>query len=471
MLKELREKLKKAIERMKALRAIKPEEMTDEKRTDLETVISECEGLKVQIETEERANELDAFANRSINDPPDAGDPGGDGDPPPSNMDVPDNPIYRGDETRALTAQIRDTIVMMTNRERNQSDEVRKAAEKRYNENRTREITLLEKDQPDFRAAGTGQVQGIASEGGMFLTGSTAVEIMDRGFNNSEVLSRCRRITLGAGEAWAELIDIDETSRADDSRQGGIRVYTEAELGEYDSSMTKFQKMRIEPKKLTGLIYFSEEINMNAPIIGQEVRRLFENEFAWKKQDQVIEGTGAGTAQGIMNADCKVSIPKETGQQALTIVTENILKMIERFQPNSGGKPAFFYNRNCFSQLMKMTYDVGSGGELSKLFTPPRKSDGIGAIWGYPAIPIEQAEVCGTAGDIWLTDFSKYIVADKGDVLQAVSIHVKFEYGQIALRFTSYFDGRPVDVSAITPFKNSVAGSTVSPFVRVAVRE
>ena len=46
--------------------------------------------------------------------------------------------------------------------------------------------------------------------GGMFLTGSTAVDFMDRGFNNSEVLNRCRRVTLGAGEAWAELIDIDD---------------------------------------------------------------------------------------------------------------------------------------------------------------------------------------------------------------------------------------------------------------------
>lgn len=464
-LAELRKALQEIMKRLKAFRALKAEERTEEKQTEKAVDMIRAKELDVEIRELEEQEAIDARMNRSINDPPPADDPGG-GDPP-SGMFVPDQPIYRGSEERALGMQIRDTVIMMTDRG---SSEIIRAAEKRYNDNRAREITLLQRDQPDFRAAGTGQVQGIASEGGMFLTGSTAVEIMDRGFNNSEVLKRCRRITLGAGEAWAELIDIDETSRANDSRQGGIRVYTEAELGEYDSSMTKFQKMRIEPKKLTGLIYLSDEINMNAPIVGQEVGRLFLNDFAFVKQDQVIEGTGAGTALGIQNADCKVSIVKDTGQLALTITTKNILNMIERFRSAGGGKPAFFYNSNCFTQLMTMSYDIGTGGELAKLFIPPRESNGIGSIWGYPAIPIEQCETCGTAGDIWLADFSKYIVADKGDVLQAVSIHVKFEYGQIALRFTTFFDGRPRDISAITPFKNSVAGHTVSPFVRIAAR-
>lgn len=464
-LAELRKKLQEIMKRLKAFRALKAEERTDEVRTQRDADMAESKTIETEIRELEEEAALEERMNRTIN----GGAPPADDDDfsDSADVDVPDNPIYRGSEEMSLTAQIRDTVVMMTGRVKDR-DTVQ-AAEKRYNDNRKREISILEKDQPGFRAAGTGQVQGIASEGGMFLTGSTAVDIMDRGFNNSEVLKRCRRLTLGAGEAWADLIDIDETSRADGSRQGGIRVYTEAELGEYDSSMTKFQKMRIEPKKLTGLIYLSEEVDMNAPIIGQEVRRLFLNDFAFVKQDQVVEGTGAGTALGIMNADCKVSVTKESGQLADTLVTENILNMIKRFHPASGGSPIWIYNRNCFSELMTMSYDVGTGGQLAKLFLPPQDQTGIGSIWGWPAVPIEQAETLGDAGDIWLTDFSKYIVADKGDVLQAMSIHVKFEYGQIALRFTTYFDGRPRDVSAITPFKGT-SSHTVSPFVRIAER-
>lgn len=455
-LQKLQAAFREKMKRLEEIRKLEGDALTVEIRTERDVIITDMDQLTSDIDAETRAIELDAL------DTPDPGNPNPNDPEDRSNIEVPDQPIYRGSPERALGMQIGDAFAMLTGRGKTDNHE------KRYNENRKREITILERD-TDYRAAGTGQIQGIASDGGMFLTGATVVEFMDRGFNNSEVLKRCRRVTLGAGEAWADLIDIDETSRADDSRQGGIRVYTEAELGLYDSSKTSFQKIRIEPKKLTGLIYLSDEINMNAPLVGQEVGRLFENDFAFVKQDQVMEGTGAGTALGIMNSDCKVSITKETDQQADTIVTENILKMIERFQPAGGGKPAWFYNRNCFSQLMKMSYDVGTGGELSKLFTPPRDQTGIGSIWGWPAIPIEQAETLGDAGDIWLADFSKYIVADKGDVLQAVSMHVQFLYGQITIRFTAYFDGTPRDQSAITPFKGT-SSHTVSPFVRLAAR-
>ncbi len=451
-LKKLREAFKKALERLKVIQKLEGDDLTGEIRTERDGLIAETRTLEKDIDAELRLAEIDEIDNDDTGEHR-------------TQITVEEQQNYRGNSERALGMQVRAAFVMMSGRG---DKSVIEQAEQRYTQNRKREITILEKE-TDFRAAGTGQVAGIASDGGMFLTGSVMVEFMDRGFNNSEVLKRCRRVTLGAGEAWAELIDIDETSRADGSRQGGIRVYTEAELGEYDSSKTSFQKTRIEPTKLTGLIYLSEEIDMHTPLIGQEVGRLFENDFAFVKQDQVIEGTGAGTALGIKYADCKVSVGAEQDQNADTIVTENILNMIQRFQPNSGGSPAWFYNRNCFSELQTMTYDVGTGGVLSKLFTPPTDQTGIGSIWGWPAIPIEQCETLGDAGDIWLTDFSDYIVADKGDVLQAVSMHVKFIYGQIALRFTSYFDGTPRMTSAITPYKGT-SSHTVGPFVRVAAR-
>ncbi len=459
-LAELRKKLQEILKRLKAFRALKAEERTEEIRATRDADMAESKTIETEIRELEEEAALEERMNRTISGQPPEGDDFSDD----ANVDVPDQEIYRGDENRALGAQIRDAIVMITGRG---NSEILQRASQRYNDNRTREIRMLERDQPEFRAAGTGQVQGIASEGGMFLTGSVAVDIMDRGFNNTAVLPRCRRVTLGAGEAWADLIDIDETSRATGSRQGGIRVYTEAELGTYSESMTKFRKIRVEPKKLTGLLYLSEEMDMNAPLMGQEVSRLFMNDFAFKMQDQVIEGTGAGQAMGIKGADVSISIDKETDQAALSIVTPNILAMIERFE---GTAPIWVYNKNCFSQLMQMTYDVGTGGVLSKLFSPPLLADGIGTIWGFPAIPIEQAETCGTAGDLWLADFSKYIVADKGDVLQSVSIHVKFLFGQIALRFTKYFDGRPRHESPLTPFKDSVTGHEISPFVNIAVR-
>ena len=86
---------------------------------------------------------------------------------------------------------------------------------------------------------------------------------------------------------------------------------------------------------------------------------------------------------------------------------------------------------------------------------------------GYPVIFIEQAQTLGTVGDLCLVDLSQYICADYGNVEEASSIHLKFDYGQTTFRFIYYFDGQPRWKSALTPFKGS---DTLSPFVALATR-
>jgi HK97 family phage major capsid protein len=46
--------------------------------------------------------------------------------------------------------------------------------------------------------------------------------------------------------------------------------------------------------------------------------------------DAIINGTGAGMPLGVLNAGCLVSVTKESGQKADTIVAENAVKMYHR---------------------------------------------------------------------------------------------------------------------------------------------
>lgn len=468
-LEELRKLFKKLMARSKELRSIKPEELTDEQATELRELIPQIEQCKSDIDTLVRADALDRDA-----------DAGGDGDHR-STITVGDQPIYRGSHASALGQQLADVAVVSS---RGMESDVVQASKTRLEQNTKRALVLIEQRQgqepsrefqersmavfnPEFRAAGTGMVQGIGSEGGFLLQSETSIDLMTHGFNNSEVLSRCSRRTLTGSESL-EIVGIDETSRANGSRGGGIRVYTDAELSQMTSSRTKFEKIKLAPERLTGLYYASDKILMNATFLGQEMRQLFMEEFAFKTQDLVMEGTGAGQALGVKNAACVVEVSKETGQAATTIVTENVLNMYMRFYPGAGGRAAWFANRNCFMELFKLKYEIGTGGEMARLYSPPSTPGGQGSMLGYPVIFIEQAESLGTAGDIQLNDFSQYVTVDYGDINEASSIHLKFDYGQTAFRFIYYFDGQPRWVSALTPFKGS--SSTLSPFVRVAAR-
>jgi HK97 family phage major capsid protein len=320
------------------------------------------------------------------------------------------------------------------------------------------------------RAAGSGGfTTGTPSEGGFFLQGETSVDLMTTGFNNSEVLSRCSPRTLSDSTQFLEIIGIDETSRATGSRGGGVRVYTTGELATMTQSKTAFKKIRIEPKKLTGLYYASGEVIRNVTFLGQEMRQLFGEEFAFKCQDLVVNGGGAGEALGILNAGCLISQAKEVGQTADTIVTENILNMEKNLWRESPGV-CYLVNRETKPQLSMLSLAVGTGGALVPLY----KNDfyqgaRIATLNGFPCVTIEQCSALGDKGDIILTDLSQYITANKGNINEAMSIHVSFLYDQETYRFIYYFDGQPRWATSVTPYKGA-SGAKVGPFVTLAAR-
>jgi HK97 family phage major capsid protein len=374
----------------------------------------------------------------------------------------PDAPIYRGSAATMLGQQLMD-IRTMTRPDKFRSAEVDASRARLEQTRRRNEARLAEKLGTESRAAASGGFTvGVPSDGGFFLQGETSTELVTNGFNNSEILPRTAARTLNPGTQYVTIYGIDETSRVNGSRGGGIRVYTNKELGELTASKTQFSEIRIEPSKLTGLFYASGEMMRNVTFMGQEIRQLFGEEFAFKCQDLAIRGSGAGEALGILNADALISVAKESGQKAKTINTINLSKMWSRL---SGKAPVWFINRDCTPQLDELSITAGTGA-LEPRFVQ-YDAQGILRIKGAPVIAIEQCETLGTVGDIILADFSQYITANKGDIMEAMSIHVEFVYDQEAYRFIYYFDGQPRWKSALNPYKGS---NSVSPFVALATR-
>jgi len=217
--------------------------------------------------------------------------------------DVQDQPIYRG--PTALGQQMVDIIHLI------RSGAVAPEARDRHDQMVKRERSLAER-----RAAGTGgMVEAVGQDGGLLLQGETSMEMLTSGFNNSAVLSRAARRDIGVNQ-FADLVGVDETSRADGSRGGGVRVYTDKELEQILQSKPKLAKIRLEPKRLTGMYFASNEILQNAPLLQQEMADLFNEEFSFKGQDLAINGSGAGEALGVLKAPCLVTVAKEANQIA-----------------------------------------------------------------------------------------------------------------------------------------------------------
>ncbi|NIM99580.1 MAG: phage major capsid protein [candidate division Zixibacteria bacterium] len=311
-----------------------------------------------------------------------------------------------------------------------------------------------------YEARATGLSEGVGSEGGFLVQEDFTNQLIKSIFETGVLAEFCMKLGITGPSNSIKINCFNETSRATGSRLGGVQGYWLAEAAQKTASKPDFRQLVLELKKMIGLCYVTDELLQDVAALERIVRQGFADEFGFMLDDSIVNGTGSGRPLGILNSPCLVTVNKETGQAAATIQVENLLKMWARC--TNPEKAHWLVNRDIIPQLYSMGITVGTGG--SPIFMPAGGISGqpFNTILGRPVIAIEQAQTLGTAGDIILADLSAYILADKGGVQVASSIHVRFVYDESCFRFVYRVDGQPLYASAITPYKGA---ATLSPFV------
>jgi HK97 family phage major capsid protein len=312
----------------------------------------------------------------------------------------------------------------------------------------------------------SGMNESNPSDGGYFVGKDVSTELIKETIETALLWSKVRHVPISAGKNGLKMFGIDQTSRADGSRYGGVRAYWADEAGTVTATAPKFRVMELSLKKLMAFCYLTDELMSDAVALEAVVRDAFRSEMGFKFDDSVMNGSGAGKPLGVLNAGCLVSITAETGQASTSLLAENIEKMYAR--NNSKTKAEWYINTDIWPQMFKFAHVIGASGV--PLFVPPGgiSSAPLGTLLGRPLVELEQCATLGTVGDIIFADLSKYVVIDKGGMNQASSVHVRFLYDENVLRFTWRLDGQPVYNSALTPYKGS--SNTVSPFTVIASR-
>jgi len=316
--------------------------------------------------------------------------------------------------------------------------------------------------------AASGMNEGIPSDGGFLVDQEMASGILKETWASGMILPRVNKITLSGNKNGIKLNGLDETSRVNGSRAGGIIGYWKGEAAEKTASKPKFRRIELSLNKMIGLCYATDELLDDTNALAQTINEGFRSEFDFKLTDGIIRGTGAGMPLGILNSGCVVSVGKEVGQSADTIVYENVNKMWSRLLAPSRSNAIWVINQDCETQLNSMSLAVGTGGVPVYMPAGGVAAQPYSTLFGRPVVPIEQCESVGTTGDIMLCDFSKYVAADKGGIQSDVSMHVRFVYDEQVFRFVYRFDGQPVLGSAITPYKGT---NTLSHFVKLDSRD
>ena len=317
------------------------------------------------------------------------------------------------------------------------------------------------------KAAESGLTEGVDSEGGFLVPEEFSTDILKKTYDNAALVSRCRDVPMQTKAI--KIPYVKETSRADGSRQGGIRAYRAAELGALTASKPTFGAIRLEVEKLYVYVAASDELLDDAAAMGSMISAAAADELAFKMDWEVLNGTGAGQPLGIMNAPCLVSVAEEDNQAADTLVAENIVKMWSRCYGPSRSNAVWLINQDVEPQLFTMSLAVGTGGVPVYMPANGLAGSPYGTLMGRPVIPCEQCDTLGDKGDIFLVDLSQYLYARHVSGMNAAtSIHIKFDYDQTVFRFTVRTDGQPWWPGALTP--NSGSDNTLSPFVTLDAR-
>ena len=321
--------------------------------------------------------------------------------------------------------------------------------------------------------APTGLGETVPSDGAFLVAQEFIPKLLDRVYNTGIVISRCERQPVGPNFNGFKIPAIDETSRVDGSRWGGVQAYWGAEAATITASKPKFRQISVELQKLFAMCYVTDELLEDSIGLEGYVNKWFPMEMGFKLDDAIINGDGAGKPLGILNSPGRVTVAKETNQAAATLVTNNILKMWRRQWAPSWANSCWFVNQNTLEQLATLTIPIGPAGALAALFQMPSVAAGpfgagsYGTMLNRPVIPIEQCATVGTEGDIILCDCTQYIVGDKGGMNAASSIHVSFVTDQTAFRWVYRVNGEPIWHAPLTPYKGT---DTLSPYVTLATR-
>jgi HK97 family phage major capsid protein len=248
-------------------------------------------------------------------------------------------------------------------------------------------------------------------------------------------------------------VPVDESTPWQTS--GGVQVYWEGEGTPLNQSKVALNSVTVRANKIAALVPVTDELLEDAPSLTAYLGRKVPDKVNYKINDALINGDGVMKPLGILASPALVTQAAEAAQVAATVVYANITKMWSRMYAPLRRNAVWLVNQDIEPQLGNLTAPgntfpayVGPGGLQNNFLN--------GSLMGRPIIYSEACSAIGTPGDIMLVDFSQYLSITKGGMKQDVSMHLWFDYGLTAFRFTLRTGGTPWWASSITRAKSAL---------------
>ncbi len=301
-------------------------------------------------------------------------------------------------------------------------------------------------------APSTQSQEAQGADGGYLVPPDFRTAIVQKVMGEDALLSRTDQQTTGSNSIT---LPVDETTPWQTS--GGVQTYWEGEGTLIRQSKVALNSVTVRANKMSALVPVTDELLEDSASLSAYLGRKVPEKMTYKLNDAILNGDGVMKPLGIFQSPALVTQAAEGGQAADTVVAANINKMWSRMYAPLRRNAVWVINQDIEPQLDSMV--MGGTTAATPVYLPPNGLAGApnGTLKGRPIIYSEACAALGDVGDIALVDFSQYLSLVKtGGIKQDVSIHLWFDYGLTAFRFSFRVGGLPWWASSITRAKSAL---------------
>jgi len=320
------------------------------------------------------------------------------------------------------------------------------------------------------KAAGSpSQTVGSLQAGGVLIPPEYSRTSLTRAKERSSIMNSAMLVPMGS-----DVIQIPYLKDFDNSQgttAGNVKFRWVSENAAATGSQVKWEEIELRLREANCMVYISNRLMDFSPVsIEPFITTAVDEALDLGLANAFVNGTGASKPMGVLNSPALISVPKENGQAADTIVYENTLKVLARFYGKTG---QWYASRTIIPQLGVMNVSVGAGGSAVFIASgggiPQATGSFPSSLHGAPIEYDQTMPILGDAGDLMFIDWGQYLIGQftgMAGLKMTDSAHLKFDYRQHAFQFTMYIDGQPWWPRPFAPLK----GDTLSPYVVIAER-
>jgi len=307
-------------------------------------------------------------------------------------------------------------------------------------------------------APGTFNNEGTGSDGGFAIPPEFSAEIFRLSLGEDSLLPLTQNTEISGNSM---IFPKDESTPWGGA---GVQTYWQSEARQVAESKIQLASDTLSLHKMMALVPATSELVEDGFALGSYLQNVAPERMAYKMNEAILFGDGAGKPLGALNSPAAVIQAKDASQATGTLSPTNLSNMVSRLLVGELKNAVWIANPDILSALESMT--LGS----YPIYLPNNSASGsaYGMLKGRPLILSEHANAFSSQGDLNLVSLKGYRTITKaGGIQTATSMHLYFDADALAFRFTFRMNGKPILSKPVVPPKSN---NTRSHFVTLAAR-